>query len=170
MISFDFEPDRRFSYRIVAVVTHEGNVLLHRADFENFWSLPGGRAEILETSHTTLEREMREELGVTVMVRRLLWVVENFFTLESRCIHELGLYYVVDLPRNSPYLDKTREYAGREIDSAPLIFRWFPLESLPSVKLMPSFLRTSLAHLPDSVEHVIHADPVDIQLGPSVSA
>jgi ADP-ribose pyrophosphatase YjhB (NUDIX family) len=170
LISLDFDARRRFSYRIVAVVIHEGHVLLHRADFENFWSLPGGRAEILETSHTTLEREMQEELGVTVTVRRLLWVVENFFTFESRRFHELGLYYVVDLPPNSPYLYKTREYAGLEIDVAPLIFQWFPLEMLPNVKLMPSFLRTSLTRLPRSIEHVIHADPVDIQLGPSVSA
>jgi ADP-ribose pyrophosphatase YjhB (NUDIX family) len=170
LISLDFEPARRFSYRIVAVVIHEGYVLLHRADYENFWSLPGGRAEILETSNTTVVREMQEELGVTVAVRRLLWVAENFFTFQSRRFHELGLYYQVDLPSSSPYLEKTGEYAGLELDVAPLIFRWFPVEALPSVKLMPSFLRTSLGRLPESVEHLIHADPVDIQDGPSVSA
>jgi ADP-ribose pyrophosphatase YjhB (NUDIX family) len=170
LISLDFEHDRRFSYRIVGVCIDDGHVLLHRADYENFWSLPGGRAEILETSSITIAREMQEELGVTVTVRRPLWVVENFFTYESWRFHELSLYYLVDLPPESPYLDKTLVHAGLEADLAPLIFKWFPLEDLSNVKLVPTFLRSSLQRLPTCVEHVVHAEPVDIQEGPSVSA
>jgi ADP-ribose pyrophosphatase YjhB (NUDIX family) len=169
LISLDFEQGRRFSYRIVAVCVDDGHVLLHRADYENFWSLPGGRAEILETSTTTVMREMKEELGVTVTVGRLLWVVENFFTFESRRFHELGLYYLVDLPAGSPYLKKEDVYTGLEADLAPLTFRWFPLARLENVKLVPSFLQSSLCRLPPAVEHVVHETSFDIQTGRRVS-
>lgn len=169
MISLDFESRRRFSFRIVAVCIDDGYVLLHRADYENFWSLPGGRAEILETSPTTVVREMEEELGVTVSVRRLLWVVENFFTLESRRFHELGLYYLVDLPFGSPYLNKAEVYTGLEEDVAPLTFKWFPLESIDEVKLVPSFLTSSLCVLPDGIEHIVHQTTFDIQAGEPVN-
>ena len=169
MISLDFGAGARFSYRIVAVCVHEDHVLLHRADYENFWSLPGGRAEILETSTSTVVREMQEELGVTVTVQRLLWIVENFFTFESRRFHELGLYYLVDLPAGSPYLTKEGVHMGVEADLAPLTFKWFPLKDLGDVKLVPSFLQSSLRRLPDSVEHVVHETPLDIQTGPSIS-
>ena len=40
-----------------------GRILLHRADYEDFWSLPGGRVEMLEDSREALRREMLEELG-----------------------------------------------------------------------------------------------------------
>lgn len=169
MISLDFGANRRFSYRIAAVFLHDRHVLLHRADYENFWSLPGGRAEILEPSSATVHREMMEELGVAVIVRRLLWVVENFFTVETRRCHEVGLYYLVDLPADSPYLHLAEVYAGLEADVAPLIFRWFPLDQLANVKLVPSFLCTSLRDLPDSVAHVVHEEPVDIQHGPTIT-
>jgi ADP-ribose pyrophosphatase YjhB (NUDIX family) len=169
LISLDFDQGRRFSYRIAAVCIHEGHVLLHRADYENFWSLPGGRAEVLETSSATVAREIQEELGVAVTVRRLLWVAENFFTFESRRFHELGFYYLVELPAGSSYLDKTDVYAGLEAGVAPLIFKWSPLEELRDVKLMPSFLRSSLERLPESIEHVVHTDPIDLQAGPTVS-
>lgn len=169
MISLDFEQGRRFSYRIVAVFVHDGHVLAHRADHENFWSLPGGRAEILETSESTVVREMKEELGVTVTVRRLLWIVENFFTFETRRFHELGLYYLVELPTDSPYLRKEVVYTGMEADLAPLTFKWFPLDHLDDLKLVPSFLQSSLRRLPDTVKHVVHATELDIQSGPRVS-
>jgi ADP-ribose pyrophosphatase YjhB (NUDIX family) len=169
LISLDFEQGRRFSYRIVAVFMHQGHVLLHRADYENFWSLPGGRAEILETSESTLVREMKEELDVAVTVRRLLWIVENFFTFESRRFHELGLYYLVELPTDSPCLKKQGVYTGVEADMAPLTFKWFPLEDLDDVKLVPSFLQSSLRRLPDTVEHVVHETELDIQSGPFVT-
>lgn len=169
MISLDFEHGRRFNYRIAAACMHEGHVLLHRADYENFWSLPGGRAEILETSSATIMREMQEELGVGVSVCRLLWVAESFFTFDSWRFHELGLYYLVDLPADSPYLDKSEVYGGLETDVAPLIFKWFPLDDLPNVKLVPTFLRSALRRLPVAVEHVFDSDPIDVQAGPRVS-
>ncbi len=169
MISLDFEPGRRFSYRIVAVCIDDGYVLLHRADYENFWSLPGGRAEILESSRTTVVREMQEELGVTVCVRRVLWVVENFFKFETRQFHELGLYYLIDLPVGSSYLNKTEIYTGLEADVAPLTFKWFPLEHLDDVKLVPTFLTSALRRLPAAMEHVVHEEPLDIQAGRRVS-
>jgi len=79
MISFSIG-EARFNYRTVAVIIHDGYVLLHRADYENFWGLPGGRVEILESSDVALARELREELGqnVDAQVGRLLWMAENF--------------------------------------------------------------------------------------------
>ncbi len=41
MISFD-HPKGRFSHRTVGVIIQGGRVLLHRAEDEDFWTLPGG--------------------------------------------------------------------------------------------------------------------------------
>ncbi len=79
MITFDL-PAARFTYRVAAAVVHEGRVLLNREEADSFWFLPGGRCEAMEPSSVALLREMREELGETVTIERLLWVAENFFT------------------------------------------------------------------------------------------
>src|SRR3954462_14454364 len=87
--------------RVAGVCRHDGHVLLHRGELEEFWSLPGGRVEFRETSSSGLEREMRGAVGVDVEVGRLLWVMENFFSHAGRRFHELGFYYEMHLPASS---------------------------------------------------------------------
>lgn len=149
-----------FIYRVAGVCLHEGHVLLHRGEFEEMWSLPGGRAEFRETSSSALEREMWEEIGVGVAVGRLLWVMENFFVHAGRQFHELGFYYEMAFPASSGFLDVEREFTGIE-GEARLIFRWFPTSDLTSTRLYPIFLRTALAHPPASLQHVVEIDPDD---------
>ena len=167
MISFLVD-DVRFNLRAVAVIVDDGYALLHRATFENFWSLPGGRVEVGEPSAMTVARELVEELGPTceAQVGRLLWVVENFFTYEGVRSHELGMYYHVTLGAASPYLAKERAFEGIEEDlplhegeRVGLIFQWFPLAVLASLPLYPTFLREQLASLPGATELVVHTDP-----------
>ena len=98
-----FKPGRIFQMRIAGLAFRDGHVLVHRATHETFWTFPGGRAEMGETSAETLAREMMEELGVEADVGRLLWVVENFFRYEERDWHELGFYYRMELPAIFPF-------------------------------------------------------------------
>jgi ADP-ribose pyrophosphatase YjhB (NUDIX family) len=155
MLSFDLDRGR-FNFRVVGVVIHDGRVLLHHAEHDNFWALPGGRAELMEPSTATIAREMREELGVEVRVERLLWVVENFFQYDELGFHELALYFLIHLPHDSPLVHES-SFDGIE-GHKRLMFRWFRIESLERVRLFPSFLRTALRSLPDAVTHVVHTD------------
>lgn len=148
----------QFTYRLAGVAIHEGHVLLHRAERDDFWVLPGGRAELGEPATLGLRREMQEELDTDVTVERLLWVLENFFTWEdgSAC-HELGLYFLIHLPAGSPFLGKETPFWGREGDIL-LEFRWFELARLGEILLYPSFLREGLRRLPEAPAHVVHVD------------
>lgn len=154
MISLD-RAEGRFDYRVVGVAVHAGHVLLHQAEIDDFWSLPGGRCELGETSEQALVREWREELGEVVRVERLLWVVESFYVRDGRSHHGLGLYYLVSLPPDSPHLDAGAIFAGDE-EGLRLTFRWFPQAQLAELRLYPIFLRAALAELPESVRHVIN--------------
>lgn len=156
MISFQID-GIRFNYRVVGVCIEAGNVLLHKAERDDFWSLPGGRCEILESSDVSLEREMQEELHVEVGVGQLLWMVENFFKYNGAPFHELALYYAVTLPDENAYSDRQRTYKGVEDDLA-LLFRWFPVDSLADIRLFPSFLKEGLRNPPLHPQHVVHTD------------
>ncbi|WP_029215021.1 NUDIX hydrolase [Kallotenue papyrolyticum] len=155
MITFDRDR-QRFNYRVAAVILDRGRVLLHRAEHDDFWVLPGGRAELMEPATETIRRELREELGVEARVERLLWVVENFFSYADYAFHELALYFLVELAPDSP-LRRQSVFDGREAQER-LIFRWFDLATLERVRLFPSFLRTALRSLPATVRHIVHTD------------
>ena len=60
--------------------------------------MPGGAIESGEFSTEALVREMREELGVTVEIGRLVWVVENLFEYRGAFYTEFGFYYEAEWP------------------------------------------------------------------------
>ena len=150
----------RFVYRVAGEAVHQDRVLLHRAERDDFWALPGGRGEMMEPSPETLRREMREEAGLAIDVDRLLWVVENFFDYRGKTWHELGLYFLMSFPPDSPVWARGESFMGEEAfpdgRRLQLFFQWFPLASLEAVIVYPSFLQAGLRQLPLATQHVIH--------------
>jgi ADP-ribose pyrophosphatase YjhB (NUDIX family) len=145
----------RFNLRVIGVCVHDGYVLLHRSDRDDFWSLPGGRGEFMEPSAETIRRELREELGCDVRVERLLWVAETFFGAGAHRFHEIGLYYQVEIPDRADLLDKAAVQRGVEGPDLGLVFRWFPLGQVGRLRLYPTFLRDELRALPSTIRHVV---------------
>jgi 8-oxo-dGTP pyrophosphatase MutT (NUDIX family) len=149
----------RFQMRVAGLGFRDGYVLVHRATHEAFWTFPGGRAEIGETSEETLRREMREEIGVEVEIGRLLWAVENFFHYEGRDWHELGLYYLMDVPRSFPFLEN--DIAHRVVDGDDqLEFKWVPAtrSSLLTLDIPPYFIADEIEQLPAQPRHLVWRD------------
>ena len=144
-----------FTYRVAAVIIDQNRVLLHHAEQENCWSLPGGQVDFWEPAAQALRRVLREEMGAEVAIDRLLWVVENFSTHQGGRRHELGLYFLVHLPLTAGQLRDASVFEGQH-PALTLIFRWFSIESssLEALTLNPEFLRDSLLSLPDQVVHI----------------
>jgi 8-oxo-dGTP pyrophosphatase MutT (NUDIX family) len=157
VIRFD-QGTRRFNYRVAGVAIHDGFVLLHRLDGDPFWTLPGGRAEHGETAEQTIRREMFEELGTSVDVVRLLWLVENFFEYDGLDYHELALYFLLRFPPGSGPL-RAAAFDGTEA-GAPLRFEWCSVDyrQLAKRPLLPAFLPEGLTHLPASIVHIVQRD------------
>jgi ADP-ribose pyrophosphatase YjhB (NUDIX family) len=153
VISFDLD-QARFNYRVAAVVIDDGYLLAGQEVGGDFWFLPGGRCEIMESSHEAVKREIREEFAVDCEVVRLLWIAENFFRLAGTTFHEIGLYFLVSLPEGSPLLDKTETF---HIDEAGIPFeaRWFAFADLTGLNLVPAFLRIGVLDLPTNPEHLV---------------
>jgi 8-oxo-dGTP pyrophosphatase MutT (NUDIX family) len=51
----------RFTYRVAAIIVRGDHVLLMRNLAEDYWFVPGGRAEIGESAAKALAREITEE-------------------------------------------------------------------------------------------------------------
>jgi 8-oxo-dGTP pyrophosphatase MutT (NUDIX family) len=166
MISFKIGP-AKFTYRVAGVIIDDGHVLVQTSADDSFYFLPGGRAEMMETSEISVKREMCEELRLEerdVQVQRLLWVVENLFHDEVGPQHEIGFYYLVTFANHPELHDKTKaveaiEDTGEHAENPQLFaLRWLPLSALDEITIYPAFLKTGLRNLPVSTQHIIETD------------
>src|SRR6188472_974272 len=118
-----------FNFRVAGVVfdpTGE-RVLIHRGPTDPFWTMPGGRVEMMESAAVALKREMLEELDADVQIKRLLWVVENFFSYMGRDWHELAFYFLISFPPGSTLYDYRDTFTGDE-EGTEIIFQWHDLD------------------------------------------
>jgi ADP-ribose pyrophosphatase YjhB (NUDIX family) len=155
MISFD-KDGILFTLRTVAIFLHNDVVLLHKGEGNDFWSFPGGRVEAMESSEDALIREMKEELHTKIRIIRLLWIIENFYKEKQKMNHEIGFYYLSELPNGSP-LYTTSEFDAQD-GSTKLLFKWHPLKNLHNLCLYPAFFRTALSKVPKTPECVVNRD------------
>jgi len=151
MIRFQ-NPQGVFQFRCVAVILHEGRILLHKAEADDFWALPGGRVEFFEFVQDTLVRELNEELGCSANIIRPLWFVENFFTYHAQDCHEISYYFLANIT-DDVILNQDSEFYGIEVD-CKLIFKWFDLQSLTDLSLYPIFLKSELLNLPSGLTSI----------------
>jgi len=156
MITFKTE-NGRFTYRVAGIAIQDGRVLIHKDPDDDFWVLPGGRAEMMEQAHETLRREMFEETGFEVSVGRLVWIVENFFLWKGTRFHELVLYFEMSVGSSASMPD-ANSFLGKE-GAKSLEFRWAKLHDLRNLRVEPAFLLDRLAGLPATTERVVHVDP-----------
>lgn len=156
MISINCE-EKVFSFRVAGILIHNNKILLQKAIKPGAWVLPGGRSEINETSEETLIREMKEEIGVDINIKRLVWIIENFNAYGTEGLHELGFYYLGQLCSNCNLHNIQDEFEGSE-SSIKLIFKWFEINDIDKLDIYPLFLKSHLKRLPDTIQHVINKD------------
>ena len=154
MIRLDRKP-QLFSFRVAGLLFQNGHILAQRAVGDDYWALPGGRAEIGESSEETIRREMQEELQRAVRVERLLWTAENFFSFGDYAAHELGFYYLISLAEPFPFHES--EIVHRVEDGVMVEFRWLAATpaALAANRLAPRFVGERIEALPVAAEHLI---------------
>ncbi len=86
--------------------------------FFGFWVIPGGHIEYGETAENAVKRELKEELGVTVKIKKLIGVYSN--PKRDPRYHIISIVYLVE--KNKGKI-KLNEEASE--------FKFFYLKNLP---------------------------------------
>jgi len=95
-----------------------------------YGNFPGGGLELGETLNECLVRELKEEVGATVVDFEFLFLHENFILFEGEYLHGLELY--CELKLNS---DEIRQQPGENE------FLWVEVESLGRIDIRPVQVR-----------------------------
>ena len=142
---------------IITGITDGDRILLtkYARSGYNHYALVAGFCEIGESFEETLRREVAEELALPARIVRPLWLVENFYTMDTKegkdiPFHELGLYFLVELSTDS--LPEGESFSQKDSDGVWHQYRWFSREDLQGVLLYPSFLKEEWPRLPESLE------------------
>lgn len=103
------------------VILKGGRVLLTKRNiypFSGFWVLPGGHVEYGEKVEDAIKREMKEELGVPVKIKKLLGVYSG--PKRDPRYHSVAVAYLLEIGQGKISLNhESREY------------KYFPLKDLP---------------------------------------
>ncbi|MEO0625074.1 MAG: NUDIX domain-containing protein [Pseudomonadota bacterium] len=137
--------------RAAALVISEGHVLCADHHRDGIWAPPGGGVDQGETSAEAAVRELVEETGLAGAASRLVFVVENKFSVKGARLEEVGFYHLVAV--------KAALWEGMRIGSEPhLRLRWLRLARIGGEDLRPAVLKPHLDPLPGSPLHLINID------------
>ena len=89
----------KFTKRIgvYGLLLNNDSILMQRHPELNVFGLPGGEVENIETLNQALRREFLEETGLTVSVKNLLTVTDEFFSVSDIHYHSFNIFYYVKL-------------------------------------------------------------------------
>ena len=128
-----------------AVVIQNGKLLAIKLNDgkEEWYILPGGGQDSEEMLPQTVEREVREEVGIEVQCKDLLFVIEG---VHGESFHRIDLVFLCD------YLGKT-ENATLHSDTNQIGFDWLDLSILNELPLFPSKLRRTIMNFYEGKEY-----------------
>ncbi len=84
----------------VILADNLGRILLTKRKFEpgkDLWDLPGGFIDLNETAEMSVQREMREELGIEVKNIRYLCSGPDRYEFKGVNYHTLGFVFTADI-------------------------------------------------------------------------
>ena len=121
--------------KLLAIKLNDGN--------EEWYILPGGGQDDEEILPQTVEREVREEAGIEVKCKDLLFVIEG---VHGESFHRIDLVFLCD------YMGKAND-AALHNDTNQVGFDWLDLSVLNRLPLFPSKLRRPIMNYYEGKEY-----------------
>lgn len=122
--------------RPTGILIEDGKILIVKQEVseQRHWSLPGGALEYGETIEQCLVREMKEETGLDVKVKELLYITDRFRHMNNHIVH---MTFLVDRVGGKSQLENWKHKDIKEIRDVRMI----PVDELTKYGFSPTFYR-----------------------------
>ncbi|MDR1093504.1 MAG: NUDIX domain-containing protein [Clostridiales bacterium] len=140
------------SFRTAGVLIRGDKIFVQREKGGNEYALPGGHVKVGETSEEALIREYKEETGADIIVNRLVWVEEIFWTRGKKDAHTVAFYYLIKLKNDGDLPD---HYFESHKDNCKVLLEWRTINEIKNLTIYPAFIKDKIESMSDSIEHFI---------------
>ena len=140
-ITVDVE-NYKLNVRATGIIIHNNKVLLHKNINEDHYALLGGRVEIGEDSENAVKREIKEELGKDIEIKKYLSTIENFFEMKGSKFHEIMFIYEAEFTQEE---DKKIDYDLENVEGKDYLkYEWIELDKIEEYNLCPKVVKQML--------------------------
>ena len=134
--------DYNFKFRVSGLIIRNNKLLLVDMDNSGFLCLPGGYVELGETTEDAVKRELAEEIGKDVIIKKYLGVVENYFINKfSKKMHEISFYYIMDFAGTDIEETNFTLIENDKGHNIKLDFKWININEIDKFDIRPKFLK-----------------------------
>ena len=134
------ENNHQFHYRTSAIIYNKDKtkILLFKSSNRDFYMLPGGKVNELESSEDALKREVKEETGLEISI------------IDFKCFSECVVtdkemtYQQVEAIYEASYNDEINNDEFNGLEGNWILFKWFNINDLDNVLIEPKEIKDIL--------------------------
>lgn len=134
------ENNYQFHYRTSAIIYNKDKtkILLFKSSNRDFYMLPGGKVNELESSEDALKREVKEETGLEINI------------IDFKCFSECVVtdkemtYQQVEAIYEASYNDEINNDEFNGLEGNWILFKWFNIKDLDNVLIEPKEIKDIL--------------------------
>lgn len=134
------ENNYQFHYRTSAIIYNKNKtkILLFKSSNREFYMLPGGKVNELESSEDALKREVQEETGLEINI------------IDFKCFSECVVtdkemtYQQVEAIYEASYNDEINNDEFNGLEGNWILFKWFDINNLDNILIEPKGIKDIL--------------------------
>jgi mutator protein MutT len=130
--------------RPTGILIEDGRILIVKQEVsrERHWSLPGGKLEYGETIEQCLVREVKEETGIDIRVKEMLYVTDRFRHMNNHIVH---ISFLVERIGKKPLVSNWTHKDVKEIRDVMMI----PIDELTKYGFSQKFYQLVKKNFPN---------------------